>query len=408
MPPPPHSPSQLAAPVSRCPAYSSSQAPRRASTNSKQQSTPASYWRGGTSRAVLFQKKDLPDSPSQRAKIFLQVIGSPDPHGRQLNGLGAGISSLSKICIVSPSSHPEADVDYTFVGIGIERDEVDTAGNCGNMSAAIGPFAFNKRLIKGADYSTNASATVRIHNTNTGVIICSSFPTIDGEASTLGDYIVDGVAGTGAQINLDFLRPGGSKTGKLLPTGSPVDVLDGTAVSCVDAAGPCIFVRASDLDVDGTLLPNEMNARRAVLQRLEELRQAGAMAMGMCKPGSPVPRVTPKIGIVSPAVSQKVLSGETIDVAKLDLVVRFISDQQPHRAIPITAALCTGAAAKIQGTIVQQCLAGEPVNEGMVTIGHPSGQIQVNATMDEQGEVECATVFRTARRIMEGEVFWNE
>ncbi|KAK3062110.1 hypothetical protein LTS18_004805, partial [Coniosporium uncinatum] len=374
----------------------------------KQRSTPASYWRGGTSRAVLFQKKDLPTDDAIRRKLFLQVIGSPDPNGRQLDGLGAGISSLSKICIVSPSDHPDADVDYTFVGIGIENNEVDLAGNCGNMSAAIGPFAFNQRLLPSVKCETDTSATVRILNTNTGAIIHSTFPTTDGEASSTGDYALDGVAGTAAQINLDFLRPAGSKTGRLLPTGNVTDKLAGFEVSCIDAAGPMIFVRASDLAIDPAILPNDFNKQPEKLKQLEKIRHQGAVAMGMCKPGDVPPRVTPKIAIVSPSVTQVSLSGKKMEAEMLDLVVRFISDTQPHRAIPLTGALCTAVAAKVEGSVVQQCLERELVTEGMVTIGHPSGKIEVNAQMDGKGDVECATVFRTARRIMEGEVFWND
>jgi len=374
----------------------------------KQRSTSASYWRGGTSRAVLFQKKDLPTDAATRRKLFLQVIGSPDPNGRQLDGLGAGISSLSKICIISPSAHPEADVDYTFVGIGIENDEVDLAGNCGNMSAAIGPFAFNQRLLPSANYESNKAATVKILNTNTGAIIHSTFPIADGEASSTGDYALDGVAGTAAQINLDFLRPAGSKTGRLLPTGNTVDKIAGFEVSCVDAAGPVIFIRAADLAINPAILPNDFNKQPEKLKQLEEIRHQGAVAMGMCKPGDVAPRVTPKIATVSPSVKQTSLSGKRMEAEMLDLVVRFISDTQPHRAIPLTGALCTAVAARVEGSLVQQCLGSKPVTEGMVTLGHPSGTIEVNAQMDGNGDVKCATVFRTARKIMEGEVFWND
>lgn len=334
-------------------------------------------------------------------------MGSPDPNGRQLDGMGAGISSLSKICIIAPSSHPEADVDYTFVGIGIENDEVDLAGNCGNMSSAVGPFAVNEGMVEVSGAGAG-EAEVRILNTNTGVIIKSSFTIEDGEAAVRGDFAIDGVGGSGSRIQLDFLKPGGSKTGKLLPTGSAVDTIEGYEVSCVDAANPAIFMKADDLGVDPTILPNDFNKLPEKLTLLEEIRRQGAVRMGMIKDGQTPPRVVPKIAIVSTRRDQKLLSGKTMDGSNLDIVVRFISDTQPHRAIPLTGALCTAAAAQINGSVVQQCVPDKLVSTDMITIGHSSGKIEVNAQTDGSGGIESATVFRTARRIMEGKVYWND
>ncbi|MBE7179896.1 MAG: PrpF family protein, partial [Terriglobus roseus] len=178
--------------------------------------------------------------------------------------------------------------------------------------------------------------------------------------------------------------------------------------SCVDAANPAIFVRAADLGVDPAILPNDFNKLPEKLARLEKIRRRGAVLMGMVREHETPPRVIPKIAIVSPRGDQKVLSGKTMPGSQLDVVVRFISDTQPHRAIPLTGALCTAAAAKVPGSIVQQCLPEHPVKDDMITIGHSSGQIQVNAKVDANGNIESATVFRTARRIMEGKVFWNE
>ncbi|OCK83216.1 DUF453 domain protein [Lepidopterella palustris CBS 459.81] len=375
-----------------------------------QTSTHASYYRGGTSRALIFQPRHLPKDRSQWGSIFLQLMGSPDPYSRQLDGLGAGISSLSKICVVSPSSSSDAsaDVDYTFVGIGIENSEVDMAGNCGNMSAAIGPYAFNERLLGDIEYEQAGEVVVRIRNTNTGVVIRSKFPVSGGQAEVKGGYAIDGVSGTGARIQLDFLRPGGAKTGRLIPTGLVAQEVAGTRASCVDAANPCVFVRAEDVGVDGTILPNDFNKLPEILAKLEEIRETAAVAMGMAKTRSEVPRTIPKIAIVSPPSTHKVLSGDMVDASSVDLVVRFISDTQPHRAIPLTGALCAAVAAKIKGSVVEQCLASSRANAGMITIGHSSGRIQVNATMDSTGEAECATVFRTAKRIFDGKVYWNE
>ncbi|OCL03179.1 DUF453-domain-containing protein [Glonium stellatum] len=335
-------------------------------------------------------------------------MGSPDPYGRQLNGMGAGISSLSKICIVDRSERSGVDVDYTFVGIGIERDEVDMAGNCGNMIAAIGPYAFNERLLQDVDYGQDGPVTVNIFNTNTGVIIRSEFRSRNGKGDEVGEYSIDGVTGTGAKIQLDFLRPGGAKTGHLLPTGIAIDNIAGVKASCIDAANPCVFVHSEDVGIDGTILPNDFNKYPRKLQWLEEIREVGAIAMGIAKSKNEVPRTIPKIAIVSPPRTHHSLSGTIIEESSIDLTVRFISDTQPRRAVPLTGALCTAVAAKTKGSVVERCLSSTPVNTNMITIGHSSGRIQVNATMNSNNEAECETVFRTARRIFEGRVFWNE
>lgn len=378
-----------------------------------QRATRAGYYRGGTSRGIMFREQDLPTDTATRHALFLQAIGTPDPNGRQLDGMGCGISSLSKICVVSPrEGDPKADVNYTFVGVGIEEAVVDTAGNCGNMSAAVGPFAFNERLLGDAfAYSGQADGedvTVRIFNTNTGKYIHSSFPVAHGEAQVEGDLTIDGVASTGARIKLDFLDPAGSKTGKLLPTGNVVDEIDGIQVSCVDAANPGVFVRAEDIGVPGTILPKEFEAQPDKLALLDKLRRRAAVKMGIVSSESEVPRTVPKIAIVSSSSTHTLLSGKTQAASDVDVVIRFISDEQPHRAIPLTGALCTAAAAKVEGSIVHQHLANQPVQKGMVTIGHSSGRIQVDAAMDERGDITSASVFRTARRVMEGSVFWND
>lgn len=373
-----------------------------------QLSMPAGYYRGGTSRAVILQAMHLPKDKEERYDAFRQIIGSNDPHGRQLNGMGTGISSLSKICLVEPAPiGADFDILYTFVGMGIEGDEVDLNGNCGNMAAAIGPYAYNERLMpgdKGNGTQTSkphqaSGVTLKILNTNTNVMIRSTFFVSKGQAWVDDSTSIDGVSGMGTGVTLDFLRPAGSKTGKLLPTGNVIDTINGVNVSCIDAANPCVFVKASDLGIDPTILPARFLASSVELQKLEDIRAKAAVLMGLCKPGDTPPRVIPKIGIISPPVEQRILSKEVNSADSLDLVVRFISDGQPHRAIPLTAALCTAAAAKIPGSIVQQCVRETPVSDGVITIGHPSGRIQVNATMDDKGNVECCTVVRTARRI---------
>lgn len=328
---------------------------------------------------------------------------SPD---HQTDGLGSGISSLSKVCIVNRSKRDDADVDYTFAGIGIEGNEVDYAGNCGNMSASIGPYTFDKRMLGDIDYDSTREFMVRIFNTNTKKIIHSTFPVANGHTVARGNFAIDGVAGTGAKVRLDFLHPGGSKTGKLLPTEAATNTFSGIEASCVDAAGPFVFVRASDVGVDGAILPNDFNKRTQVLELLEQIRREAAVRMGMARSVAAVPRVTPKIAIVSPPTDYHTLSGQLIASSSVNVVVRFLSDTQPHRAIPVTGALGTAVAAKIPGTVVHQALPAGGLN-GDIQIGHPSGRIQVNATMNSQGGVESATLFRTARLIMDGKVWWH-
>jgi 2-methylaconitate cis-trans-isomerase PrpF len=384
--------------------------------STKQHSITASYYRGGTSRALIFHEPDLPSDLPSRRQIFLQAIGAPDIHGRQLNGLGAGISSLSKVCIIGTEDLPDdIDVLYTFAGIGIEKDEVDFAGNCGNMASAVGPYSFNNRLLfkqhqeDSQIYERSGRLEVSFLNTNTNTKILSSFIVEDGQARVDNETSIDGVSGLGTGVKLDFIRPGGSKTGSMLPTGKVVQTLAGYEVSCIDSANPCVFVRASDLGVNPAILPAQLMDLHETRQILETIRTAGAIEMGMIKEGEEPPRVIPKIALVSPRQNQKTLSGKINSADELDLVVRFISDAQPHRAIPLTGALCTATAAKIPGSIVHQCLpaAAQSNPARPVRIGHPSGKIEVDAVMDSTGEVKSASVIRTARRIFEGQIFWN-
>jgi 2-methylaconitate cis-trans-isomerase PrpF len=411
----------------------------------------AAYYRGGTSRAVMIQPQHLPRERAKWPAIFRQIMGSGDPYGRQLDGMGAGISSLSKICLVEPygkripanatatrfrtgyggidaaresaqqaQAQEEArqnvedqqlDIDYTFVGLGIENDEVDVAGNCGNMSSAIGPYGYNAGLLPPRIYAQgDGEVTVRIRNTNTGKLINSTFTVLGAQAAVVGDYSIDGVTGNGSKIKLDFKNPYGSKTGKVLPTGKRIDNIAGYKVSCIDGANPAVFIRADDVGVDGTILPNDFNKLTDKLALLESIRKAAAVAMGIAATEDEVPRTIPKIGLVSQSSTHTVLSGKTLQSSQMDIVLRFLSDTQPHRAIPLTAALTTAVAARIPGTIVEQMLAPDPLMEGAITIGHGSGRLQVNAIMDEKNKLVpiTGTVYRTAKRLFEGEIFWTD
>jgi hypothetical protein len=370
---------------------------------------PAVFMRGGTSRAVMFHSKDLPERAAWDP-IFLAAMGSPDPNGRQLNGMGGGISSLSKICILAPSDRADADIDYTFAQIQIREPAVDYRGNCGNMSSAVGPFAVDEGLVR----PNGDTAVVRIFNTNTGKIIRSTFPLVDGRAAMDGDLAIPGVAGTGAPIRLDFLSPGGSATGRLLPTGNVRDWLElpgvgSIEVSIVDAAKPCVIVRARDIGLNGTELPDWLDTNTAVLARLESIRRAASVAMGLTRTEQEAgqSRSAPGIGFIAPPTEAPTLSGETIRAEEVDLTARFISNGQPHRALPVTSALCTAVAARISGTLVAEALRTDP--GGSIRIGMPSGTLTVGADVarDASGAwtAHSGAFYRTARRLFDGRIY---
>jgi 2-methylaconitate isomerase len=370
---------------------------------------PAVFMRGGTSRAIMFHRRDLPDRTAWDP-IFLAAMGSPDPNGRQLNGMGGGISSLSKVCILAPSERADADIDYTFAQVQIREAAVDYRSNCGNMSSAVGPFAIDEGLLR----ANGDTAVVRIFNTNTGKLIRATFPLRNGRAAVDGDLEIPGVAGTGAPIRLDFLSPGGAATGKLLPTGNVSDRLDipgmgRIEVSMVDAANPCVFVRARDLGLIGTELPDALDANPALLERLQHIRRAAAVAIGIARDDAEARRSAgiPFIGFIAPPMAAPTLSGEPIAPDRIDLTARFLSNGQPHRALPLTASLCTAVAARIEGTLPFQALATQP--SGAVRIGMPSGILTVDAdvSLSDSGQwtAHSGAFYRTARRLFDGRIY---
>ena len=371
---------------------------------------PAVFMRGGTSRAIMFHARDLPDR-SAWDPIFLAAMGSPDPNGRQLNGMGGGISSLSKVCILAPSPREDADIDYTFAQVQIREAAVDYRGNCGNMSSAVGPFAVDEGIVR----PNGDTAVVRIFNTNTKKIIRSTFPLLDGRAAVDGDLAIPGVAGTGAPVRLDFLTPGGATTGNLLPTGQPVDVLDVPGigpieVSMVDAANACVFVRAADLGLTGRELPDALDADKALLDKLQRIRRAASVAMGIARDDTEARSIAavPLVGFVAPPMDAPTLSGDPVAATQIDLTARFISSGQPHRALPLTASLCTAVAARIAGTVANQAL-GAGASAGPVRIGMPSGILTVDADVAQDAagrwQAHSGAFYRTARRLFDGRVY---
>ena len=312
---------------------------------------PATFMRGGTSKAIIFRAEDLPADRVEWDRIFLAVMGSPDKYRRQLDGMGGGLSSLSKVCIVARSRRSDADVDYTFAQVSVDEPLVDYSGNCGNMSAAIGPFAVEEGL---ANAPWDGEAAVRIHNTNTGKLIVSRFRVRERRPQTAGELRLDGVPGTGAPIRLDFIEPGGSKTGRLLPTGHPRDCLQveglGTIeVSLVDAANPCVFVRAADLRCSGVEPPEAIEADERLMGSLESIRCLASVRMGITgtlEEAAATPSV-PKVAIIASPREYATLSKETVAREAHDIAVRMISIGKPHRAVPLTGAICLGVAMRI-------------------------------------------------------------
>ena len=375
-----------------------------------QRAIPAVFMRGGTSKAIMFHARDLPADRAEWDAIFMAALGTPDPHGRQLNGMGGGVSSLSKICVLGPPTRDDADIDYTFAQVLIREARVDWKGNCGNMSSAVGPFAVDEGLVR----ATGDTATVRIHNTNTRKIIRATFPLENGQAKVVGDLAIPGVAGTGAPVRLDFLAPGGATTGRLLPSGRVVDVLDVPGfgpieASLVDAANAGAFIRARDVGLTGRELPDELDANPEMLKLLDAIRRQASVRMGIAPDIEAARSIStvPYIGFVSPPAAAPTLSGETIAAEAIDLAARIISNGQPHRALPLTGSLCTAVAARIAGSGVAECLP-PGVADGPLRIGMPSGILTVGADVAQEDGAWVArsgSFYRTARRLFDGRVW---
>ena len=373
----------------------------------------ATFMRGGTSKAVVFNRDDLPANPAQWDPIFLSVMGSPDPNGRQLDGMGGGLSSLSKVCVVGSPTRPDADIDYTFAQISVKSAAVDYSGNCGNMSSAMGPFAVSEGLVQAP---ANGEAVVRIHNTNTGKIIVARFSMKDGEVETEGDMAIDGVGGQGAPVRLEFTDPGGTKTGRLLPTGRACDILDIAGLgpveaSLVDAANPCVFVAAATLGKDGSEMPEALESDAEFLGRMEAIRCAASVAMGLAPNTAEAAKIAsvPKVAMIVSPRRMTTLSGRRLEPSDMSLGIRMISVGQPHRAVPITGATCLAIAVRIAGSLPNRMAR---TGSGPITIAHPSGTTVVDAAVERADDPASAravhgAVYRTARRLFEGNVFYR-
>jgi hypothetical protein len=373
-----------------------------------QRKIPAVFMRGGTSRAVIFTEDALaPYDHTTRERIILAALGSPDPDGRQIDGLGGGISSLSKVAIIGRSTDAESDVTFTFGQVDVRRPFIDWSGTCGNISAAVGPFAIDEGLVPAVAPVTS----VRVLATNTGKRYIAHVPVCDNMAEVEGDFAIAGVPAPGARIVLEYLEPGGSLGGKLLPTGMPrqsVTLADGrqVTISLVDAALPMVYVRAEELGADATRLAPDLDNDRALQAALEEIRCYGAVLLGLAKSVEQARGTTPaipKIALVAPPAPYQSSSGKTIAAAQIDLVARAISMGNTHRTFPGTSSMCTAVAAAIEGTVVHEVSQGAT----RLRIGHPAGIMEVGAKVSKRGAewyAESVTTQRTARRIMEGHI----
>jgi 2-methylaconitate isomerase len=368
---------------------------------------PAAFIRGGSSKGVFFHARDLPAARAAIDPILLGVLGSPDPYGRQLDGMGGGISSLSKGVIIGPPSRPDADVDYTFAQVSVDKPVVDWKGNCGNLSSAVGPFAVDEGLVAAAD----GEALVRIHQVNTKKLIHARFPVRDGRAEVRGDFAIAGVAGTGARIRLDFLAPGGSQCAALLPTGNPVDVLDvagfgALRASLVDAANPAVFIAAADLGLTGAESPDAIEARPDLMALLDVIRRLGGVRMGLGATPAEVGLASPRVALVAGPSAARTLDGQVLDPALHDVTIRMLSMERAHRAVPMTGAMGLAVACRIEGSI-PHALATRGARPEEIRVAHASGMLTVGAEVrrDNTGwQADSAVVFRTQRRLMQGAV----
>ncbi|MDR3591148.1 MAG: PrpF domain-containing protein [Negativicutes bacterium] len=366
----------------------------------------AAIMRGGTSKAVFLMENDLPRDKAERDSLICKIFGSPDV--RQIDGLGGADPLTSKLAIIGPASRADADVDYTFGQVSINKGYIDYSGNCGNISSAVGPFAIQEGLVRAGEKLT----TVRIHNTNTGKMIIADVPMADGEVAVLGDCVCDGVPGTGAKIMLDWSDTSGSVTGKLLPTGNPTDVVDipgfgPLTVSIVDAANPMVFVRAKDLKLTGIETPQQVNTNADLLKLLETIRGTAAVMIGMAKDTKEALDKCPAFPMIAfvspPADYEDFTTGRPIKASDVDLISRLMFMQVIHKTYAGTGTICTGAAARIPGTVVHE--ATNPKAEKIIRIGHPAGVIDIEVTAAvKNGKVDLtrAAISRTARRLMDG------
>lgn len=369
---------------------------------------PIVYMRGGTSKGAYLMVEDLPTDPVLRDKVILDIYGSPD--ARQINGIGGADPLTSKVALIARSARENIDVDYTFGYVGIKEAVVDYEGNCGNMSSGVGPFAIGQGLVA----ITEPITKVRIYNTNTKKVIVAEIPVKDGEVITEGDYTIDGVPGSGARIVLNFLNSGGAKTGKLLPTGNVVDEITlkngkKVQVSLVDAANPSVFVKAEDIGLTGVEIPADTESNSEILEMMEDIRTTAAVIMGLAESKEKTGPAVPKVAFVTVPTDYIAMNGSEVKAANVDLVARTKALGVMHKAYAVTGGICAATAALIEGTVVNQVVGEQAKKTGMVRLGHPSGTLDFEISLEKLADggwnLTKAGVSRTAKPIMDGYVY---
>jgi 2-methylaconitate isomerase len=386
-------------------------------------SVPATYMRGGTSKGVFFRLQDLPAAAQQpgpvRDALLLRVIGSPDPYGKQIDGMGNGSSSTSKSVILSKSSRPDHDVDYLFGQVSIDKAFVDWSGNCGNLSAAVGPFAVANGFVDASRIPQNGVVAVRIWQVNIGKTIVGHVPIVNGQVQETGDFELDGVTFPAAEIPVEFMDPaadedaGDDAPASMFPTGNLVDDLEVPGIgvlkaTMINAGIPTVFVQAEAIGYTGCELQDDLNGDAAALARLETIRAHASLRMGLIKQldEAKTRQHTPKVAFVAPPKTYTSSSGKTVQAGDIDLLVRAISMGKLHHAMMGTASVAIAAAAAVPGTIVNQAAGGG--QRDVVRFGHPSGTLRVGAAAqleNNQWKVTKAVMSRSARILMKGEVY---
>jgi probable AcnD-accessory protein PrpF len=382
-------------------------------TADKQVAIPAMYMRGGTSKGVFFLPEDLPSDPARRDAVLLRVAGSPDPYGKQIDGMGGATSSTSKVVIVGKSARPDCDVDYWFGQVAIGQPLVDWSGNCGNLTSAVGPFAIHRGLVRP---SSDGLAIIRIWQANIQRRIIAQVPVRDGEVQELGDFELDGVTFPAAEIPLTFIDPGAggdAAGGGMFPTGRTIDEIAVPGVgtiqaTLIDAGNPAALVDAAALGLTGTEGQARVNGDPDLLARLESIRAHAAVAMGAAATAAEATATrqhTPKLAFFGAPASYVASGGNRVDAATIDVTARIMSMGQLHHAMTGTGAVGIAAAAAVPGTIVSRILGGA---RDTLCFGHASGCLRVGAEArqrDGRWEVTKVTLSRSARRLMTGTVF---
>ncbi|GAA5235036.1 2-methylaconitate cis-trans isomerase PrpF [Verticiella sediminum] len=378
---------------------------------------PATYMRGGTSKGVFFRLDELPEAARQpgaaRDALLMRVIGSPDPYAKQIDGMGGATSSTSKTVIVARSTRADHDVDYLFGQVSIDSAFVDWSGNCGNLSAAVGPFAITNGLVDPARVPENGIATIRIWQANIGKTIIAQVPMANGAVQETGDFELDGVTFPAAEIQLEFMDPAADEDdggGALFPTGQVVDDLEVPGIgvlkaTMINSGIPTIFVNAEAIGYRGTELQDDINADAAALAKFETIRAYGALRMGLISDLAEAAKRqhTPKVAFVAPPAAYTASSGKAVGTGDVDLLVRALSMGKLHHAMMGTAAVAIGTASAIPGTLVNLAAGGG--ERTAVRFGHPSGALRVGAEarlVDGQWTVTKAIMSRSARVLMSG------